>query len=47
MSSYQSPDDLAYAKQLMQSANKEASAFLNLKATAERKKAPSQRNIGN
>ena len=37
MSSYQSPDDLAYAKQLMQAANKEASAFLNLKETAERK----------
>lgn len=34
---YQSPDDLAYARHLMQAANKEAAAFLNLKATAERK----------
>lgn len=34
---YQSPDDLAYARHLMQDANKEAAAFLNLKATAERK----------
>lgn len=37
MSTYQSSDDLAYVKQLMQSANKEATAFLNLKAAAERK----------
>lgn len=37
MSAYQSPDDLSHAKQLMQAASKEASAFLNLKATAERK----------
>lgn len=37
MSAYQSPDDLVYAKQLMQSASKEAAAFLNLKAVAERK----------
>lgn len=34
---YQSPDDLSYAKQLMQSASKEAAAFLHLKDTAERK----------
>ena len=34
--SYQSPDDLIYAKQLIQAASKEASAFLQLKATAER-----------
>lgn len=34
---YQTPDDLSYARQLMQAANKEAAAFINLKATAERK----------
>lgn len=34
---YQNPDDLAYARHLMQAANREATAFLNLKATAERK----------
>ena len=37
MSDYRSRSDKAYAKQLMQAANKEATAFLNLKATAERK----------
>jgi AhpD family alkylhydroperoxidase len=37
MSDYQSRSDKVYAKQLMQAANKEATAFLNLKATAERK----------
>jgi AhpD family alkylhydroperoxidase len=37
MSSYQSSNDLAYAKQLIQEANIEASAFLALKAAAERK----------
>ena len=36
MSTYQSPDDLAYAKQLIQAANKEGTAFLNFKAAAER-----------
>ena len=37
MSTYQSPDDLVYSKQLFQAAGKEAAAFLNLKATMERK----------
>ncbi|HZG19298.1 MAG TPA: carboxymuconolactone decarboxylase family protein [Herbaspirillum sp.] len=37
MSTYQSPDDLLFAKQLIQAAPKEAAAFLHLKATAERK----------
>lgn len=36
MSEYQRPEDLAQAKQLMQLAPREAQAFLNLKATAER-----------
>lgn len=36
MSEYQRPEDFAPAKQLMQLAPKEAQAFLNLKATAER-----------
>lgn len=37
MTSYQSPGDLSYAKQLIQEAGVEASAFLTLKAAAERK----------
>ena len=36
MSEYQRPDDFAHAKELMRLAPKEAQAFLNLKATAER-----------
>jgi AhpD family alkylhydroperoxidase len=36
MSGYQSPHDLSHAKELMRLAPKEAQAFLNLKATAER-----------
>ncbi len=37
MPDFQSRDDVAYAKQLIQAASKEAAAFQNLKATAERK----------
>ncbi len=37
MNAYQSPDDLTFAKQLIQSAPKEAAAFLHLKDAAERK----------
>ena len=36
MSEYQRPQDFAYAKELMSLAPKEAQAFLNLKASAER-----------
>ena len=36
MSEYQRPQDLAYAKDLIQLAPQEAKAFLNLKASAER-----------
>jgi AhpD family alkylhydroperoxidase len=36
MSEYQRPDDFAQAKELMRLAPKEAQAFMNLKATAER-----------
>ncbi len=35
-SHYQSPNDRAYTKSLMNAAPKEAAAFLNLKRTAER-----------
>lgn len=37
MSGYERPEDLAYAKDLMRLAPKEAQAFLGLKAAAERK----------
>lgn len=36
MSEYQRPEDLAYAKELMRLAPREAQAFLGLKASAER-----------
>ncbi|POZ60125.1 carboxymuconolactone decarboxylase family protein [Chromobacterium alticapitis] len=36
MSAYQQPEDFAYGKALMSLAPKEAQAFLNLKAVAER-----------
>ncbi len=36
MSDYQSPQDFSQAKELMRLAPKEAQAFLNLKASAER-----------
>ena len=36
MSEYQRPEDFAHAKELMSLAPKEAQAFMNLKATAER-----------
>ncbi len=36
MSAYQRPEDLSLAKELISLAPKEAQAFLNLKATAER-----------
>ena len=37
MNSYQSPEDLVYARQRIKEVNTEASAFLALKAAAERK----------
>jgi AhpD family alkylhydroperoxidase len=37
MADYQKPEDLAYAESLIKFASKEASAFFNLKHTAERK----------
>lgn len=37
MADYQKPEDLAYAKDLIKFASKEAEAFFNLKHTAERK----------